>query len=125
MPLPSEAELQILATIWTLRSEHRPRSHDALGTANGVLTTLKQMQLMTSKGLLVRNERFRSHVYDAAQPKEHTQANIAADLLKRAFDNSTPSLVLGMLSAKAGVNRATSQKIRQLLRDFEKRKGSQ
>jgi BlaI family penicillinase repressor len=119
-PLPFDAELDILAALWTLGPSTVREVHDALRTTNGYTTTLKQMQNMTGKGLLVRNERFRSHVYDAAEPKEETQARIAADLLKRAFNNSTTSLVLGMLSARPA-SASDLAEIRQLLRDFEKR----
>ena len=60
--------------------------HEALGKDIGYTTTLKQMQLMTEKGLLLRSERFRSHVYEPGVPKEQTQKQIAGDLMKRAFD---------------------------------------
>jgi BlaI family penicillinase repressor len=121
-PLPSDAELDILASIWTLGPSTVREVHDALRKTRGYTTTLKQMQVMASKGLLERSERFRSHVYEAAEPKEDTQARIAADLLKRAFDNSTTSLVLGMLSARPA-SAGDLAEIRQLLRDFEKRQG--
>jgi BlaI family penicillinase repressor len=121
-PLPSDAELDILAAIWTLGPSTVREVHAALRTTTGYTTTLKQMQVMAGKGLLERSERFRSHVYGAAEPKEHTQARIAADLLKRAFDNSTRSLVLGMLSARPA-SASDLAEIRQLLRDFEKRQG--
>jgi hypothetical protein len=48
--------------------------HEALGKDSGYTTTLKQMQLMFEKGLVVRNERYRSHVYEACAPKEQTAA---------------------------------------------------
>ena len=54
--------------------------HEALGKDSGYTTTLKQMQLMTDKGFVTRSERFRSHVYEAAEPKEQTQQQIAGHL---------------------------------------------
>jgi predicted transcriptional regulator len=96
--------------------------HDALSKGSGYTTTLKQMQLMTDKGLLTRSERFRSHVYEAGVPKEHTQKQIAADLLKRAFDGSAKSLVLGALSAQPASDKELNE-IRRLLGVFERRKG--
>ena len=74
--------------------------HDELGKDNGYTTTLKQMQVMTEKELLIRSKRFGSHVYEASVPKEQTQQQIAGDLLKRAFGGSARSLVLGALSAQ-------------------------
>ena len=96
--------------------------HDELGKDNGYTTTLKQMQLMTEKGLLIRSERFRSHVYEAGVPKEQTQTQIAGDLLKRAFHGSAASLVMGALSAQPTSSDELAD-IRKMLETFEKQKG--
>src|SRR5580704_4339588 len=95
VPLPTDAELDILAVLWRNGPSTVREVHDALGKESGYTTTLKQMQLMTEKGLLLRSERFRSHVYEAGVPKEQTQTQIAGDLLKRAFHGSAASLVMG------------------------------
>jgi predicted transcriptional regulator len=78
---------------------------------------------MAGKGLVVRNERFRSHLYKVATPKEQTQRQIAGDLLKRAFEGSAKSLVLGALSAQPA-SAADLADIRRMLDQFEKRRGS-
>lgn len=122
-PLPTGAELDILAVLWRLGPSTVREVHAALQKDSGYTTTLKQMQLMTDKGLLVRNERFRSHVYEAGAAKEQTQRQIASDLLRRAFDGSAKSLVLGALSAQPA-SRADLEDIRRMLDDFEKRRGS-
>jgi len=98
--LPTGAELDILAVVWRLGPSTVRDVHDALDKQSGYTTTLKQMQLMTEHGLLVRTERFRSHVYEAGIPKEQTQRHIAADLLARAFGGSAKSLMLGALAAQ-------------------------
>ena len=51
-----------------------------------------------------------------------TQKQIAADLLKRAFDGSAKSLVLGALSAQPASDKELNE-IRRLLGVFERRKG--
>src|ERR1044071_1788614 len=96
-PLPSAAELEILAALWRLGPATVREVHEALGKDIGYTTTLKQMQLMHEKGLLVRSERFRSHVYEPGIPREQTQQQIAADVLKRAFNGSAANLVMGAL----------------------------
>jgi BlaI family transcriptional regulator, penicillinase repressor len=121
--LPTDAELDILAVLWRLGPATVRDVHEALGKGSGYTTTLKQMQLMTGKGLLIRSERFQSHVYQPAAPKEHTQRSIASDLLERAFDGSTKSLVLGALESKAA-SREDLAEIRRMLDEFEKRKGT-
>jgi BlaI family penicillinase repressor len=122
LPLPSAAEIDILAVLWRLGPATVREVHEALGKDIGYTTTLKQMQLMTEKGLLLRRERFRSHVYEPGIPKEQTQTQIAADLMKRAFDGSAQSLVLGALSAKPASSEELAG-IRKMLAAFVKKKG--
>src|ERR1700677_486623 len=100
LPLPTGAEIDILAVLWRLGPSTVREVHEELGKDSGYTTTLKQMQLMTEKGLLIRSERYRSHVYESGVAKEQTQRQIAAALLKRAFDGSAASLVMGALSAQ-------------------------
>lgn len=121
-PLPTGAELDILAVLWRLGAATVREVHEALGKDSGYTTTLKQMQLMTEKGLLQRSERFRSHVYQAALPKEQTQRQIAADLLRRAFAGSAASLVMGALAAQPATPEELSE-IRHLIDQLEKKKG--
>ena len=121
-PLPTDAELDILAALWRLGPSTVREVHEALGKQSGYTTTLKQMQLMTEKGLLVRAERFGSHVYEASIPKEQTQQQIAGDLLKRAFGGSARSLVMGALAAQPA-SREELNEIRSMLDSFDKQKG--
>ncbi len=117
-PMPTDAELDILAVLWRLGPATVREVYDELGKPSGYTTTLKQMQLMTEKGLLTRSERYRSHVYEAGVPKQQTQNQIAADVLKRAFEGSAKSLVLG--NAYAQPAPADLAEIRQMLDEFEK-----
>ena len=121
-PLPTAAELDILAVLWRLGPATVREVHEELGKDNGYTTTLKQMQLMTEKGLLTRSERFRSHVYQASVPKEETQQEIVGDLLKRAFSGSARSLVMGALAAQPASPDELAE-IRGMLDTFENQKG--
>jgi len=122
-PLPTDAELDILAVLWRLGPSTVRDVHEALGKDSGYTTTLKQMQVMTERGLLQRSERFRSHVYEAGAPKEQTQRQIAGDLLRRAFEGSAKDLVLGALSAQPASSEDLEE-IRRTLDAIEKRKGA-
>lgn len=122
LPLPTDAELDILAVLWRLQQATVREVHEALGKSNGYTTTLKQMQVMFEKGLVKRSERFRSHVYEAALPKEQTQTELAGDLLKRAFDGSARNLVLGALSAQPASKEELAE-IRKMIDRFAKQKG--
>lgn len=122
-PPPTDAELDILAALWRLGPSTVREVHQALDKNSGYTTTLKQMQVMTEKGLLFRNERFRSHVYDTCVPKENTRRQIAGDLLRRAFEGSAKDLLLGALAAQPA-SHAELAEIRRLLTDIERKKGS-
>src|SRR5579863_6911935 len=123
LPLPTGAELDILAVLWRLGPATVREVHDELQKESGYTTTLKQMQLMLGKGLLIRTERFGAHVYEAGIPKEQTQTQIVGDLLNRAFEGSARGLVLGALSAKAASADELAE-IRRMIGAFEKgRKG--
>jgi predicted transcriptional regulator len=120
--LPTAAELDILAVLWELEMATVREVHDALRKDIAYTTTLKTMQLMTEKGLLVRSERFGSHVYQASVAKEETQQKVAGDLLKRVFGGSAAQLVLGALKAQAA-SREELDEIRGMLETFAKKKG--
>src|ERR1700733_12589042 len=98
-PMPTAAEADILGVLWRLGPATVREVHEALEKDSGYNTTLTQMRLMTDKGLLVRSERFRSHVYEPAAPKDQTQIRIAGDLLKRVFGGSCKGLIMSALGA--------------------------
>jgi predicted transcriptional regulator len=81
---------------------------------------LKQLQVMAEKGLVRRNERSRSHVYEARFPREETQRRMAADLLDRAFRGSAPALLLGVLSTRSATSSDLAE-IRKMIDDYEKK----
>jgi len=66
----------------------------------GYTTVLKLMQIMVEKGLVTRDESTRTHVYQAAQGEEPTQACLLDDLLQKAFQGSAASLVVRALGGR-------------------------
>jgi BlaI family penicillinase repressor len=121
--LPSDAELEILNDLWSSGPSTVREVHDHLSPHHpiGYTTILKQMQVMTEKGLLRRNERFRSHLYEPTIPRGEMQARLAGDLMRRAFQGSAKNLLLGALSAQVASKQELNE-IRQLLEQFEKGK---
>ena len=76
MALPTAAELDILAVLWRLGTATVREVHDELGKDNGYTTTLKQMQVMTEKGLLIRGGALR---IARLRGQRSQRANAAAD----------------------------------------------
>jgi len=118
--LPTEAELEILNVLWDRGPSTVRDVHEALASrGTGYTTVLKQMQVMAEKGLLVRSEEYRSHVYAPAIARDRTQQRLARNLLDRAFAGSAAGLVLGALSAQK-VSSDELAEIRRMLDEYEK-----
>ena len=74
-PRPTDAELSILRVLWERGPSTVRDVHELLSTTQGTgyTTILKLMQIMTEKGLVVRDETERAHVYEARQSEQRTQ----------------------------------------------------
>ena len=72
--------------------------HDRLGPAKGTAfnTTLKLLQIMYEKGLVVREDVRRPHVYRPAVPEEQMQKRLVSDFLERAFGGSARKLMAAL-----------------------------
>ena len=120
LPRPTDAELDILAILWTRGRCTVREVHEALQGRKPIqyTTVLKLMQIMAEKGLVRRDEEQRAHVYEASRPREWTQRQLAGDLLQRAFGGSAKGLMLGALSAKRASKEELAE-LRKLLDEYE------
>ena len=122
-PKPTAGELEILQVLW----EHGPSTvrdvHQALHEkrkALGYTTVLKLMQIMTTKGLVRRDEKQRAHVYEACQPAERTKQQFAADVLQRVFEGSASDLMMHALAGHTASNEEMEE-LRRLLDEYERK----
>jgi predicted transcriptional regulator len=77
---------------------------------------------MVEKGLLKRDDRERSHIFEVARAEEETQRQLVGHLLDRAFSGSAQKLVLQALSAKKATREELAE-IRKLLEKMERGSG--
>jgi BlaI family transcriptional regulator, penicillinase repressor len=115
---PTEVEMDILRALWergpsTVREIHAALEHRR---PVGLTTTLKMVQVMFEKGLLVRDESQRPQVYRPAQAQEKTQLQMLDDMIQRVFGGSAAKLVLRAASAK----RISSKELDQIKRMIKK-----
>lgn len=117
---PTDAELGILRVLWQAGPSTVREVHAVLdkSTPTGYTTVLKQLQIMTDKGLVERDEAQRAHIYRAHSPREEVQRGLVGDLVDRAFNGSASQLVLQALSARPASARDVAA-IRRLLDDME------
>jgi predicted transcriptional regulator len=118
---PTEGELEILSVLW----EHGPttvreiynRLKGKRGT--GYSTTLRMVQIMTEKGLILKDDAVRPQLYTAAAPQEQTQLQLVDHLIQSGFGGSAMSLVLRAAAAR----RITGEDLAEIKRMVEKAKG--
>jgi BlaI family penicillinase repressor len=101
-PNPTKAELDVLRVLWSHGASTVREVHDVLAGRRTVAytTTLKTLQNMTAKGLVVREERGIQHLYRAKHPEQQMQRRLVRELLDRAFEGSTANLVVQALASK-------------------------
>jgi predicted transcriptional regulator len=100
LPRPTEAELELLRILWEKESATVREIYDALNRSRavGYTTALKLLQIMTTKGLVVRDEANRAHLYRAAVSQDETQNEMLKDLSVRLFSGSAAQLALHALA---------------------------
>jgi predicted transcriptional regulator len=118
IPKPTAGELDLLQVLWPLGSATAKQVHQEMQKQRPDVTyatVLRLMQIMHGKGLLIRDESERSHVYAPAQPRDSMQTNLLKDLVQRAFSGSAKALVLAAL--KSGISKKERAEIEKLLKE--------
>lgn len=123
VPTPTKAELAILRTLWAQGASTVRDVHDTLAAHRDVAytTTLKTLQVMTAKGLVLREERGTQHLYRAKHPERQMQRRLVRELLDRAFGGSPGQLVLQALASKRA-SKEELEEIRRLIARQEEEK---
>jgi BlaI family transcriptional regulator, penicillinase repressor len=119
---PTESELEILQVLWEKDKASVREVHEELLTTKdvGYTTTLKLMQIMHEKGLVKRDDSFKTHIYQASVSKEKTQKHLLGKMINNLFGGSPAELVLQALgNHKASA--AELEEIQQLLNNLKDR----
>jgi BlaI family penicillinase repressor len=100
IPRPTEAELELLRIVWEKEPATVRDIYDAVNREriSGYTTVLKMLQIMTAKGLVVRDETSRAHLYRAAISEDAMQSKILRDISARLFSGSAAQLALHALA---------------------------
>jgi predicted transcriptional regulator len=116
-PKPTAAELNLLRVIWPLGASTVKQVHEAAQIERpetNYATVLRLMQIMHGKGLLLRDDSQRSHVYAPAQAQESLRTGLLKDLIHKAFAGSGKDLVMAALR-DGHVTSKEREEIRKLL----------
>lgn len=100
---PTKSELEILQVLW----QHGPSTvrfvNDRLNEEKREVqytSTLKLMQIMAEKGLLVRDESQMKHVYAPAAEESKTKSFLLGKFLDTMYNGSVSGLVMQLFGNK-------------------------
>jgi predicted transcriptional regulator len=116
LPRPTRSELEILKVLWEVGPATVRQVCERLNLSRptGYTTVLKLLQIMSSKGLVRRDESARAHLYRAALAQSETGARLVDELIDKVFGGSVGRLVLEALSRKPATA-AERAEIRRML----------
>jgi len=121
---PTKSELEILQVLW----QHGPNTvrfvNDRLNEHKREVqyaSTLKLMQIMGEKGLLIRDETAVKHIYSAASEETKTKSYLLDRFVDTLFDGSVSSLMLHLMNNKKATQKELDE-IRALLGNSKKNK---
>jgi len=124
LPLPTEAELAVLNVLWDKGPVSVREVHDELAEERSTVfnTTLRVMQRMAVKGLIIRDESRKPQRFQPRLTREQTQTRLVGRLMNRAFGGSARTLVLQALRLD-DTSAAQIARIEELLDCIEGNKG--
>ena len=120
-PEPTRAELEILQVLWEFGPSTVRFINDKLNEKREVnyTSTLKQMQIMTEKGILKRDESAMKHIYMPVEAELKTKDQLLNRFVDTLYKGSATNLVMQLLG-----NDKTSKEeldaIKKLLDQLEK-----
>lgn len=117
IPRPTEGELELLGILWNSGAATVREIFEAVNANRPVVYTgvLKLLQIMTEKGLVVRDEKERAHVYRAAVSQKDTERRFLRELSERFFAGSASQLALRALEMEQASDQELDA-IRQLIK---------
>lgn len=117
---PTAAELELLRILWAQGPATVRQVHEALGEQReiGYTSVLKLLQIMTTKGLVRRDETQRAHVYEAQHPATEMKRQLAGDMLRKVFGGSASELMMHALEGRP-TSKQELEDLRRLLDEYE------
>lgn len=118
---PTDGELEILNILWRRGSSTLREIHQTIQACRttALTTTLKTLQIMTRKGLVVRDTDASPSAYTAAIAEAKTQAGLMNDLIRKAFEGSARMLLVRAVE-EGGLSDRELQDIRRLIDSVRK-----
>ncbi len=99
LPEPTKAELEILQVLWEFGPSTVRFVNEQLNLQKDVnyTSTLKQMQIMTEKGILKRDESQMKHIYIPVEAEEKTKDQLLDRFVNTLYKGSASRLMMQLL----------------------------
>ncbi|MBK8565168.1 MAG: BlaI/MecI/CopY family transcriptional regulator [Saprospiraceae bacterium] len=123
-PEPTKSELEILQVLWQKGPSTVRTVNDTLNEEMrdvNYTSTLKLMQIMLDKGLLLRAIEGKNHIYRPAEQQEIMQTRVIKGLATLAFGGSPASLVMRVLG-NGDTSPEELEEIKRMIEQLEKQK---
>lgn len=117
---PTKSELEILQVLW----ENGPSTvrvvNDKLNEQREVnyTSTLKLMQIMVEKNLVLRDESNMKHVYRPAEEENKTKSHLLDRFVNTLYNGSASKLVMQLLGSKE-TSKEELEELKKLLKDLD------
>jgi predicted transcriptional regulator len=117
---PTESELDILRFLWQKEQASVRDVHEELASKKdvGYTTTLKLMQIMFEKGLVIRDDKSKIHIYKPNVSQETTQQQFLPKFIDTLFSGSSTQLVMQALGSHTPTAEEINE-IQQLLNELK------
>lgn len=119
LPEPTRSELEILQVLWQYGPSTVRFVNEKLNDQKREVqytSTLKLMQIMADKGLLIRDQSQMKHIYSAAEEESKTKAVLLDRFVNTLYNGSASSLLMQLLG-----NKKASKKEIAAIREFLKK----
>ncbi|WP_421938490.1 BlaI/MecI/CopY family transcriptional regulator [Pedobacter sp.] len=116
LPEPTKAELEILQVLWEFGPSTVRFVNDKLNENREVnyTSTLKQMQILTEKGILKRDESQMKHIYIPVEAEEKTKDQLLDRFVNTLYKGSASKLMMQLLGNEK-TSKAEIEEIKRLL----------
>ena len=121
---PTAGELEVLKVLWERGPSTVREVMDVLNAdrTRAYTSVMSLLNVMTDKGLLVREPRGRAFVYKPKSNRGKTLGRMVNQLLGRAFEGSTSQLVAHLLD-QSQPSAAELEEIRRTIEKYQQQKG--
>jgi predicted transcriptional regulator len=119
---PTKSEIEILQVLWQYGPSTVRFVNDKLNEQREInyTTTLKLMQIMADKGIVLRDESQMKHIYRAAEEEQKTKSHLLDKFVDTIYNGSASKLMMQLLGNKK-TTKEEIQELKKLIKELEKK----